>query len=461
MHTDTYNPAAFAGRTSTARTLVAPQTANVVADVLCFLIPFLSIWNIRLIGELPIGEILILLMVPVCLINYNRRIWNDTTHGIYIMMGFWFLAQFVSDLYNNSKHQNMAKGLASIAFFALDLAVLTALINNNPRRILAFALGICPMHILTYMLTPELWSQPTDVVWKTAWGPFVNSATLLVCCYFTWHKRYTLVIFAVGGLITINLLQNFRSAALVLTLTLVLSIPLPVTSQQKRIDRKGRRPFDSRILIMVFLGLIGMTAIAMTYSYTASMGMLGEVAQAKYESQSRGKFGVLIGGRPETLVSLRAVAESPIIGHGSWAEDPKYPQMLMDELWEGGYAMSASDLPSVDDSAFLIPTHSHIFGAWVWSGILGLAFWVYFLIVVGRGLAALIRVRPWLGPYLAYMLSLAFWDVFFSPFASTRRITVSFLLASVIYLFNEDKKQTETLRRAFLLTQRKNLYASK
>jgi len=123
--------------------------------------------------------------------------------------------------------------------------------------------------------------------------------------------------------------------------------------------------------------------------------------------------------------------------------------------------MSASELPGVDDTAFLIPTHSHIFGAWVWSGILGLAFWVYFLIVVGRGLAALIRVRPWLGPYLAYMLSLAFWDVFFSPFASTRRITVSFLLASVIYLFNEDKKQTETLRRAFLLTQRNILTASR
>jgi hypothetical protein len=459
MLTGALQSRSFSGRTSTARVLTAPQSSrHLIPDILCFAIPFSSAWNVKFIGELPLGEIMVLFLLPICLINYNKRIWTPLNRSIYIMMGFWLLGQVVSDLYRHSKFTNAAKGVAGIIFFALDLIVLTTIINYKPRRILMFALGVAPMHMIIYLFSPSGWGgEQADVVWKTTWGPFVNTTTLLVCCYMTRLKRYNVVMLLITALIAINLLENFRSAALILTLTLVLSVPLPDTLQQKKVDYKGRRPFDTRILIMVLLGSIGMTALAMTYSYTASMGMLGDVAQSKYESQSRGKFGVLIGGRPETLVSLKAIAENPFIGHGSWAEDPKYSQMLLDELWENGYAMDQADLPRLIEGSFLIPTHSHIFGAWVWAGILGAAFWIFFLIFVARGFSALIRVRPWLAPYMAYTLSLALWDVFFSPFASYRRITVSLLVVIVLYLLTEDKKQTEILRLKFMKTYRKTI----
>ena len=44
----------------------------------------------------------------------------------------------------------------------------------------------------------------------------------------------------------------------------------------------------------------------------------------KYEQESAGYYGVLLGGRPELLAELPAVYDSPILGHGSWAREPLY-----------------------------------------------------------------------------------------------------------------------------------------
>ena len=95
----------------------------------------------------------------------------------------------------------------------------------------------------------------------------------------------------------------------------------------------------------------------------------------------RGKLGVLVGGRPETLVAIQAIIDSPIIGHGSFAVDEKYLQLLQDIQYKYGYSDSDEaediDVPS-------IPTHSHLTQAWVESGILGGIFWIYVLVLVGR-----------------------------------------------------------------------------
>ena len=83
---------------------------------------------------------------------------------------------------------------------------------------------------------------------------------------------------------------------------------------------------------LVIIGLIILIAISIFikgYEHMAIRGLLGENARQIYEQQARGDLGLLIGGRSEILVSIRAIMDSPIIGHGSWAKDYRYSETLI------------------------------------------------------------------------------------------------------------------------------------
>ncbi len=80
-----------------------------------------------------------------------------------------------------------------------------------------------------------------------------------------------------------------------------------------------------------------------------------------------------------------------ILGHGSWAEDPKYGEMLMDLEQETGYQEEGG---AAKVESFLIPTHSHLMSAWVYAGIFGAAFWFYVLYLVLRTISWLVTLPP-------------------------------------------------------------------
>jgi hypothetical protein len=156
------------------------------------------------------------------------------------------------------------------------------------------------------------------------------------------------------------------------------------------------------------------------YDAAASSGLLGSDAQAKYIQQS-GTLGVLVGGRPEILVTTQAIIDSPVLGHGSWASDFTYAELLSDRLSSFGYEVGAA--PS--DTA-LIPAHSYLMGSWVWAGFLGGLFW---LVVVGLAiwmLANLYSFRTNLAPLLVFSTMLLLWNIAFSPYGFSGRITAAY-----------------------------------
>ncbi len=107
------------------------------------------------------------------------------------------------------------------------------------------------------------------------------------------------------------------------------------------------------------------------------------------------------GGRPEIQVSSQAVKDSPIIGYGSWPQDSKYVEMLFDIEVEQG-VIDASDVADLETN--LIPTHSHLMGAWVWAGILGATFWFYILWLTARATIRVAVLRPPLAPVYASLV---------------------------------------------------------
>ena len=165
-----------------------------------------------------------------------------------------------------------------------------------------------------------------------------------------------------------------------------------------------------------------------------SAGLLGADAQAKNESELQGKAGLLLGGRPEILVSSRAVMDSPILGHGSYAKDFKYVEMLVDLQTRMGLPPEESMWDLEEGGSGLIPAHSHLMSAWVYAGVLGAVFWIYLWPLTLKGILKVAILKPPLTPIYTYMLIGLLWDILFSPFGAQVRVTCAFLIIVLVDL---------------------------
>ena len=137
------------------------------------------------------------------------------------------------------------------------------------------------------------------------------------------------------------------------------------------------------------LALVGIAA----YAANAALKICRSVAisltsrhRRKFEGQDKGDYGVLVGGRPETLVAIQAIMDSPILGHGSFAEGDKYVWLKQKIQYEHGY--SDTDIPE-EGEYNTIPTHSHLTLAWVEGGLLGRPLLAVYILVLT--LKALLR----------------------------------------------------------------------
>jgi hypothetical protein len=178
---------------------------------------------------------------------------------------------------------------------------------------------------------------------------------------------------------------------------------------------------------LTLLGLAMATAYMLNFAikFAAEKGVFDESNNEKFQAQASGDYGVLVGGRPETLVAIQAIIDSPIIGHGSFPYGVKYLQMEKDIQFEHGY--TDSDEPEETDSP-VIPTHSHLTLGWVEGGILGGICWIYLFILVLRALLRLATERPAFAPVYAYLLVNFLWDILYSPFGSVNRIQAAFFI---------------------------------
>jgi len=177
--------------------------------------------------------------------------------------------------------------------------------------------------------------------------------------------------------------------------------------------------------------IIGLIGILWTYKYAATAGMLGEEAKGKYESQSSGQYGLLLGGRTEMLGYLPAIYDSPMLGHGSWAKDPTYLIAERQALAIMGYT-TAEDVSIDALQEGLIPTHSYIFGAWVDAGILGGFFWVWIFVLTARTLLRAYPGTALLLPLVSFVAFELLWDILFSPYGAEERIIFPFYVITLM-----------------------------
>jgi hypothetical protein len=429
-----------------ARRAIAPakpkNPARVAANIFAVAVGFGTAFTVHLVGELYIAEVLLLVASIPLLLLRGRKLLNRELMRIYALMALWLLGQVISDAYNHITLADRMRGAASIIFFGIDLAALLMLLGGNEIRKRCYLVGLISGLLASVKLQPS--PAIVDYPWKFGYASGTILLVMLVSSFFYDRRRYLISGLLILGISGVNLLLNFRGPVLNLLIALVLVHPIiPERFGRLQILPKSQ---TARVAVMILLA-IGAGEVAKTLvDLVTEYGFVSEEARAKNQTQSKGG-NLLLGGRPEFAIGLKAAMDRPIIGHGSWAKDPKYYEMLYDTFVESGEwePQVGGDIISGEANP-LIPGHSAIVTAWIWSGILGLIFWLYMVWLVGRGILRAAVRNPLFAPIYMYLMISMMWNAFFSPFAAIRRMTEGFTLVVILGLLKQESMRVpETL----------------
>jgi O-antigen ligase len=182
----------------------------------------------------------------------------------------------------------------------------------------------------------------------------------------------------------------------------------------------------------IFITFIFILVVISIFQFILYSNILPENLTLKTLSQ-QGKYGLLIGGRSDLIACIKAISDSPIFGHGSWAKDCFYSDYLKDFLFYNEYSKIFTD------KNCLIPGHSIILEAWIFSGFIGFVFWLYILFLIIGKIRYNFSQSNKFTTTLIFLNLLVFWHLFLSPYGGIR--IIEFPLYVTILIFLDNKKQ--------------------
>ncbi len=403
--------------------------ANVCLDIFILLVPIMQFVRIQSIGVLFGTDLMLLAALPVLLAR-RLRLLKQKQVFLILMLGLaWFGSQVVTDLVRESVASDYMRGWSKIIFTVAHFATIWMLIGNSIRRFVIYGVGASIGGALACIFTPT----PYQVAEPWKFG-LALPVTLSVVLLATWmsNTRRPLGPLALAFMSFVNLFMNLRSLGLLCLMAAVHSYALMY------LRVKARRIKKTQMLALACVVIFSILGFEQFYVYAADNGWLGRQAQMKLAAQGGGGANLILGGRSEILASGAAILDSPILGHGSWPRDPQYAAILAERKAELGFKR---DPQSTSD---LIPTHSHILGAWVEAGILGAVFWIWVLKLTASTLIRATGEEPIL-PVFSLMGFSLMWDLLFSPYGAERRFMTTYLMVGII-LFAQLSRQT--LRKA-------------
>ena len=389
-------------------------------DVLTFMIPCLLFVKIHAVGVLMGSDLALLFAFIYLALRGNLQVSSPTAKRFMVFGSLWLVSQIVTDIVRKSAFVDYARGWSNIGLTLVNFAVIYTLVYGRWRRIVLFGWGMVAGGLLAYI---PLRNAPEGAdAWKDIFSYPVTLAVLLIASRKECRGRWPIVLSALIGVVNFFLGERARGG-FCLAAALYL---LVARSLQKKYAGSSKLKF--RTVALMAASLIAVVlGVTWVYGYAAGTGILGKDARTKYEIQSSGKYGVLLGGREELLGAIPAIYDSPILGHGSWARDPKYLILERHALAVMGYS-NAGDYSRPDAASGIIQTHSYILGAWVDAGILGAVFWGW---VGVMALKTLMRVYPTkfvLPPLVPWMAFELLWAILFSPYGVGARLAAPYFI---------------------------------
>ncbi|CAA6826048.1 MAG: Unknown protein [uncultured Sulfurovum sp.] len=402
------------------------------ASIILFLLPILTIFTVNIVGQLMFSDILVLILTPILLFNKSFNKKQPYLKPIMLFLLLWFFSAIVSDIVNETSLINFLRGISSILFFAMHIFVIFVLVNMKRDRLTTLILGVSISFILLLVFGGEVYSldDGKNTPWKMGVGFGVTIIFVMLLSRWIKNKRLLAKILLFSS--PIHLFLNARS----LFLTVVLSSI--ITAFHLKIYSKGKKLFI--LLSTLFFILIVAPMAINYYGNLTQEGFFGKQAQEKYIMQTGGgKINILLAGRSETLISLTAISDSIIFGHGSWATSKEYFIMYLSMLEKMGKHINWNS--ELDKDKYLIPAHSMLLAAWVWYGITGSLFWFYILYLSLKVLSIGIAGRKPIQVRDMLIVVALIWDIFFSPFGQARRCIEAVYIIVVCMILMEEKKE--------------------
>lgn len=404
--------------------------------IFAFLVSFFSPFSLDFGGQLYISELL--LAVYFVLAPNKSRLLAEPFPKRFLLLGvLWLLSQILSDIFNETPFNNLVRGWASIVFFLVDFAAVYLMTKTRMVRIKALILGLALGRIFWFLVAP------TDFALYEPWKWALGGAVTLLLLLYLGRKKPTTALLATIGLGVIHMYENTRSLGGILMLSGIITYLGRQNWFQSRL--RGRLT-AGRQALLVAVAVGGLVSVLAIYQWAAESGYLPETTTQKYQmtkSTKLGMLGLIIGGRIEILASTQAVFDAPILGHGSWAEGREYAQILLSSNEILGTNRDYIQLEQGVDESDLIPAHSYLMQAWVWSGILGAVFWFGILQFLFKSFPAILRSEHSLQPIAVYFLVSIAWNVLFSPFGSAVRVSLAIQLITILATINFKAKRID------------------
>lgn len=401
------------------RSAIQSSRSDFLGNAFACFIPMLMFLEVKVVGRLFVSEILLLCMLPFLLMARGRLLFASLPKKLILIGLAWLVSQIVTDVMRGTPFEDWSRGWSKISFLLLNFSAIYLYLNGKEKRFFMFAVGLVLGQILAYFFNPNIYAEGHP--WKFGYGSAITLLAVLASQIRIFEGRRFSSSAIIVGMGLLNFYMGFRSLGMI---CLLVGGFVAVKQSNRFGLKKTKRSTVAMLILMGSFTIYGITAL---YGYVANEGWLGDEASEKHLIQSSGDLGMLVGGRNEIYASSQAIIDSPIIGHGSWAKDQKYADLLVYALRQQGYIISGQS------ESDLIPSHSYIMGAWVEAGIVGAIFWLWALVLTARALLATYGAKSELAPLIAFVAFNLLWSIPFSPFGGDARFYAAYYLALMIF----------------------------
>jgi hypothetical protein len=368
---------------------------------LCALVGFLSAFTLPIVGQLPVGELILMFVFPWVMIKaVHCRGWPSRIQRLgwfkllVILVGLTALGYVVSDLYRNTPGDNLVRGWARVAFLGLDLVTIAYLIDRSWGRLQIFLLMLYigdTVNALTGGLDEEDW-------WK----------------------------FGIGQVVAALAFFAFAGRALVIQVVVALAMAALSFSL-------GARSLGGICLLTA--GLFGIHYARGIWRPIALFGALGTsiallVAADNIILAGQEHGGSNVERRSMLETAGEAFISSPLVGQGSWFTAT---QMLA-QLEERRASLDPKFRHYSPDEARKISIHSQLLVALAEGGILGGAFFIGYGALLLKTIGTLMRHSV---PFVALGMYIAFtglWNLVMSPFSGAARVEIVLITCTCLLM---------------------------
>jgi hypothetical protein len=368
---------------------------------------FLSAFTVSLVGEMPVGEPLVIATAGWAGLCAVMR--QAPPGRLFSRPFFWALlaaqalalgAYVASDLYRGSSAHDMARGWGRMVFLGLDLVAIVYLLSCARRNLVAFVvganLGACASLTLGGPMFGDIWkfgfASPVTfftVLLAPLGGPWLASA-------------------AFAALAAAHLLLDYRSYAALCAIASFIPL-VQLCSPRSRL----------------WLAPVGV-----------SLGLIG--AWIGYQQISPGTRATRSDVERTAMITaaVEAFTASPLVGHGSWFSNTNVYENFMVLRHEAAKRQRVGGFAHPNQARDSMALHSQILVALAEGGLVGGSFFF----VYGLGLIwafwRVLVVEPWTraAPLYSFLLLTALWNLGFSPFSGAQRIWISVSCGLVLLL---------------------------